>query len=117
MKSGVLAMIERFGREVSVIGENGEQIKIKAYLQAVTGTNRMHMQANHTPAGFDDRGAYLYIGPAEVEIKQKNRKGEIIDSFGKRYSVQRDEVLFFKDTPVYRWAILKENLQEAASND
>jgi len=114
MKSGVLAMIEKLGREVSVVGEGGEHIKIKAYLQPVTGVNRTYMQGSHTSAGFDERGSHLYIGPADVEIKHKNRGGEIIDSSGKSYSVQRDEVLFFKDYAIYRWAILREKMQEAA---
>lgn len=117
MKSAILAMIERFGREVSVAGDEGSQTKVKAYLQAIIGTNRQHMQSSHTPAGFDERGSYLYIGPAEVEIKRKDRHGEIVDSFGKIYTVQRDEVLFFKDAALYRWAILREKALEVVSGE
>ena len=101
-------LAQKYGRAVEIALPGGGDLAVSAFVQPLTYRNRAYMQGSHTPAGFDDRGYFLYIGPAEHVLRRFGKTGRITDSSGVKYRVQREELVYFKDRPCYRWAILKE---------
>lgn len=77
----------------------------RALIQPLRYKNKMYLEGTQTPIGLNARGYYMYIGPAEQELRVS--ADEWLESGGVRYEVDRVESVSFRGEPVYRWAILR----------
>ena len=63
MQEKLQALIERYGRSVSLSMEDGwHSPQFRALIQPLRYKNKMYLEGVHTPIGIHDPGYYLYIG-------------------------------------------------------
>ena len=98
--------LERCGGMVYRCRENGTRSGgFRALIQPLRYKNKMYLEGTHTPIGLNERGYYMYIGPAEQEIRAEN--GTFLLCGGIRYEVDRAERVDYAGEAVYYWAILR----------
>ena len=101
-------MFDRFGREIILRDTDGWQSPVfHGFIQPLRYKNKMYLNGVNTVIGFNSEGHYLYIGPPNHDLSSLT--GEYwIESNGKKFTVDRCEKVYFKNTVIYIWAIVRE---------
>ena len=92
MQEKLQALIERYGRSVSLSMEDGwHSPQFRALIQPLRYKNKMYLEGVHTPIGIHDPGYYLYIGPAAHDVTKLSSMGEDVwlnAPAGRRYQTR-----------------------------
>ena len=111
MQEKLQALIERYGRSVSLSMEDGwHSPQFRALIQPLRYKNKMYLEGVHTPIGIHDPGYYLYIGPAAHDVTKLGSMGDEVwlnASGGERYQIDRAERVYLGEEALYIWAILR----------
>ena len=99
----IQALLNRYGTDISVIGEGGTRV-IRGLFRAVNSKSWQSMESEATLLGEVTRGQYAYMGPAEGGI----REGDTLMLGDRRYLVRRAEYYYFQNQPVYQWGLCVE---------
>ena len=96
----------RYGKDMEILYPNGSTTKtFKAFIQPLRYKNKMYLYGVNTEIGYNSQGYYLYIGPAEFDLKRV--EGSVILCEGTKYMIDRCEKMDFKGKPIYIWAIVR----------
>lgn len=102
------SMFEKFGQDVILKGPNNWNSSVfGAFVQPLRYKNKMYLNGVNTVIGFNSQGHYLYIGPPEHDISSLD-KNYYIEAEDKKFMIDRCEKVYFKNTVVYIWAIIRE---------
>ena len=96
-------VFRRYGVEAKV-AHGGTEETVRIFFQPSTSKSWQNMEPLMNPLGKGPGGQFLYIGPAEVEI----RSGDQVTVAGKSYILRRAEAILDADGPVYRWGLCVE---------
>lgn len=103
--------LRRCGGDVYLVGDDGRKTgPFRALIQPLRYKNKMYLEGTQTPVGLNNRGYYMYIGPADRAISASDSL--YLESGGVRYQIDRAEAVCFRGETVYRWAVLR-NVTEA----
>lgn len=99
-------LFAEFGNEMLLKKEDGWKSEIfHGFIQPLRYKNKIYLNGVNTVIGFNDEGNYLYIGPAEHDITQLDGWIEMKD---KKYTIDRAEYVYCKNSVIYIWAIIRE---------
>ena len=99
MLRAVETVLQRHGRDLTHI-RSGQTAQLRAFLQPVTARTAT---VRATPAGMDRGEKYLFIGP----LQPKLLPGDELQSGERSYTVERAEVIFGADGPLWQWAMCR----------
>lgn len=102
------SMFNKYGQEIILKNTEGWRSPIfGGFIQPLRYKNKMYLNGVNTVIGFNSQGHYLYIGPPNHDLSALTGESWI-ESNGKKYTVDRCEKVYFKNTVVYIWAIIRE---------
>lgn len=81
-----------------------EKTEIYGFFEPDTGKVDRLMQLHPGPLGLESRNRYIYIGPAEFELRQ----GDQLEIDEKHYLVRSAQMVFGLRKPAYVWAMCVE---------
>lgn len=96
-------LIDRYGRWVT---QCGTSFSFRCILQPMRYKNKMFLDSQYTKLGVVDESCFLYIGPANVPIAESVYP-VLYDETGQHYVCVKTETVYFKNEPLYHWAILR----------
>ncbi len=97
-----------YGREVYLHGpQNWVSEKYHAFIQPLRYKNKMYLDGVNTAIGYNSQGHYLYIGPANHDLTGVNDSSTWIESDNVKYKVDRAEKVYYGNSVLYIWAIIK----------
>ena len=101
MKALIESILQGYGRLVTV--RDGQSARtFRALVQPVTEKGWASTRKLIESLGRVPKGQYVYIGPAEMEIKQ----GQTVEVRQEAYVVRRSETMALGDETLYVWALL-----------
>jgi len=77
------------------------------FVQPLRYKNKMYVDTRMTELGLDDDGRFVYIGLPESLLTDTAGNGRKIDVGGLSYVVIRAENVFYRNEPIYVWAVVK----------
>lgn len=101
MKELLDAILTGYGSTVTILYEDDTQVTVRAFLQPVSAKGWQNMQAAVKNLGEIAPGQFVYIGPAEKPLSDRDR----LLCAGQRYQVRRAEVLQLADESLYVWGL------------
>ncbi len=105
----ISTMFKKFGREIRLARDDGWYSPIfHGFIQPLRYKNKIYLDGVYTVIGFDNQGKYLYIGPPEHDLTNFDTTQGHIEADGVKYTIDRAEKVYYSDTPVYIWAIIRE---------
>ncbi len=108
----VKRLINKYGQPVRAYSDDGwSSGEYFAFIQPVRYKNKMYLNDVESPIGTVSECYYLYIGPADVILKNMEGKAKLSSSIMK-CTVERSESVFFGDEIIYNWAILRRVVEE-----
>ena len=109
MKTLMESILQGYGSLVTV--REGESARtFRALVQPVTEKGWQATRKVIETLGKIQKGQYVYIGPADVEL----RAGQRLEVQGEKFLVRRCETQYLADEAVYVWALLVKAGGEAA---
>jgi len=93
-------LLERYGQRLELRRE-GETAPVRAFFQPVGEKKDGSVP---TPAGTRPEGKWLYLGPADVQI----REGDAVVWQGGTFLARRAREIAVGESVLYRWAIFEE---------
>ena len=96
-------IIRDYGSTVTVVKEDGSTT-VRAFLQLVTSKSWQNMERMIPSGGQIKRGQFLYIGPAEVDVRDAIH----LECGGRLFRVRRADVILFQDKPLFIWGLCVE---------
>ena len=103
MRRMVEKMMNGYGREMTVV-QGESQTVVRGFFQPVTGKVERLALPEMGALGRESRERFIYIGPAEPELKT----GNTVEVAGKSYHVRSADVIWGNGQPVYCWAMCVE---------
>lgn len=103
-------LINTVGRSVYIKEGMWQSKTYRAVIQPLRYKNKMYLNGEVNDLGHYSEGFYLYIGPASVKLSSLGISASLYTSDSKRYKIERWENIFYKEEPLYTWAVLKERL-------
>ena len=100
MKRIVEQMLMQYGRQVAV-DHSGEKTVVKAFLQPVNAKVERLAMVQMGPLGRENRGQFVYMGPAEPALEPDDR----LAADGSRYQVRSAQLVYGCGEAVYCWAL------------
>ena len=101
-------LFSSYGREAQIYKETGWKSGIfHCFIQPLRYKNKMYLDGVNTPIGYNSQGHYLYIGPANHDLTGVTDSSTWIQADGIKYKVDRAEKVYFGNTVIYIWAIIK----------
>ena len=102
-------MFDKFGREITLSDGDGWQSTVfHGFIQPLRYKNKIYLDGVYTVIGFDNQGKYLYIGPPEHDLTVLDTLTGLVECDGVKYTIDRAEKVYYSETPVYIWAIIRE---------
>ena len=99
----------RIGKDVFITNSTGWQSPVfRAAIQPLRYKNKMYLGGVYTEIGKAKYDYFLYIGPPDHDISRLSADSRIIDSSGRGFTVDHCETVYYKNTPFYIWAIVRE---------
>lgn len=99
----------RIGKDVFITNSTGWQSPVfRAAIQPLRYKNKMYLGGVYTEIGKAKYDYFLYIGPPDHDISCLSADSRIIDSSGRGFTVDHCETVYYKNTPFYIWAIVRE---------
>ena len=109
MKTLMESILQGYGSLVTV--RDGQSARtFRALVQPVTEKGWQATRKVIETLGKVQKGQYVYIGPADVEL----RTGQRLETQGEEFLVRRCETRYLADEAVYVWALLVKAGGEAA---
>ena len=103
--------IEKYGQLLSI--EQGEKrTSFRAFFQPLRYKNKMYLSVIQTELGYDVLTKFLLICPAYIPLEAVNGLDCFLRSGNGDYNVDHCEKIFFRDEPLYYWAIVHRNKGE-----
>ena len=103
MRKKLEQAMERFGTELTI--HHGEETKtLRGFFRAVNSKSWQNMESVVSLLGEISRGQYVYLGPANVAVKE----GDTLNLGTKSYLFRRVEAYFFGNRPIYLWGLCVE---------
>lgn len=96
-------ILRDYGRKI-LLCRGLEKTEIFGFFQPDTGKVDRLMQLHPGPLGLENRNRYIYIGPADVELRQ----GDELEIDAKHYQVRSVQTVYGPRKPVYIWAMCVE---------
>ena len=96
-------LVDRFGFQAQLVSGNGE-VCIKAFLQPITSLDKRYYRDPVTEAGTVSGMRYLYLGPADNELKIY----DTVKCRGREFETISAEMIYGGSKPVCCWAVLRE---------
>ena len=97
-------MIEKIfashGTDLTVT-RGAEYWQTRGFLQPDISRAKQNMYPEFTATGLQQAGQYLFLGPAEPEV----RSGDILVRGEERYLLRRVELLRHGEQPLYQWGL------------
>lgn len=97
------ALMTRWGTDMTIVGE-GMKTTVRGFFRAVNSKSWQNMESVVSLLGEISRGQYVYIGPADVAVKE----GDSLNLGTKSYLFRRVEAYYFGNQPVYLWGLCVE---------
>ena len=103
----LFSVAARFGQRLRLVPPEGEPGGyFSAFLRPLRYKNKMYLDGVNTEIGFNAQGHYLYIGPPSVDLTAA-AEGTLLQAGVTLYKIDRCEKVFFKNEPLYIWAIVR----------
>lgn len=100
-------IIHCYGQQVTLL--HGDlPSTYRAFFQPARSKTWQNMHLEMSPLGITPRGQYVYIGPVTPEAE----RDDVLLVLGKRYRIQRSEVIQDQNGPIYRWGLCMEEGDE-----
>ena len=103
MKRTMEALMTRWGTDMTIVSE-GMKTTVRGFFRAVNSKSWQNMESVVSLLGEISRGQYVYIGPADVAVKE----GDSLNLGTKSYLFRRVEAYYFGNQPVYLWGLCVE---------
>ena len=94
-------ILKCYGSEIWIPRLNGF---VYGFLQGVRGKGQNLVLKEVGPLGVVPEGQWVFIGPAEPEI----RMDDVLELDGKAYQIRRIDLVRGTDGPVYQWGMCME---------
>lgn len=101
----IRSLFDEYGIKVNLIGPSGEH-EYRCLIQPMRYKNKMFIDSQYTKVGIVDESCFLYLGPPEHELTELIGT-QLYDEFGRSFSCVKTEKIFFGNTPMYTWAVLR----------
>lgn len=109
MKSSFDQLLTRFGQDITLTPRStGEPLTLRAFLQPIL-KRREELPITPSPLGAVSQKRWLYLGSAGQPLAT----GDRVDLDTLALVVQEERTIYWQDTPLYRWAILRERKEAA----
>ena len=103
--------IEKYGQTLS-IEKDGTTTPFRGFFQPLRYKNKMYLSVITTELGYDVLTKFLLICPVTVPLETVNGL-DVFLRFGEEdFSVDHCEKIYFKDEPLYYWAVVHQNKGE-----
>ncbi len=99
----------RFTEEFTVRLSGGSSV-IHGTLMPLRYKNKMYLNDRISEIGSSTQGYYLLLCEPLPELK--NSDAEIYMNGKSGFAVDRAETVFYKNSPVYQWAVLREIIEQ-----
>lgn len=103
MERAIAQILRQYGTDM-VLHHDGQEKTVRGFFQAVNAKSWQSMESQATLLGEISRGQYLYLGPAEVPV----REGDVLALGQKQYLLRRVEVYRFMGKALYCWGLCVE---------
>ena len=101
-------VIKKYGRRIKVCDSNGDVLEhTKCIIQPLRYKNKMYTQGTPTEIGLAQSGYYLMIAPPSFAVYDSDNSICISDD-NMTYHLDRSEKVYFGDSVMYIWAVLRE---------
>ncbi len=104
-------IFEKFGRSVYITSENYTSEIFRALVQPLRYKNKMYVAGTNTEIGLAEENYYLYIGPAEKDLRKIGGLLMLHTADGKNYEVHKSEKIYNGENAWYVWAVIKEKVR------
>ena len=96
-------LMARWGTDMTIV--SGEEEKtVRGFFRAVNSKSWQNMESVVSLLGEISRGQYVYLGPANVAVKE----GDTLNLGTKSYLFRRVESYYFGNQPIYLWGLCVE---------
>ena len=103
MRQTVEKLMTRYGTDMTIVS-GGNETTVRAFFRAVNSKSWQNMESVVSLLGEISRGQYVYIGPADVAVKE----GDSLNLGTKSYLFRRVEAYYFGNQPAYLWGLCVE---------
>ena len=103
MKKTMETLMARWGTDMTIVSEGIEKT-VRGFFRAVNSKSWQNMESVVSLLGEISRGQYVYLGPANVVVKE----GDTLNLGTKSYLFRRVEPYYFKNQPIYLWGLCVE---------
>ncbi len=104
--SCVSGLINKFGRTVTIIPGEGEEISTKAFIQPLRYKDSSNMGGKCMNVGYSSGRNYLYIGDKSTRLDLLPFDTKIATP-DETYVAKRAQAVYLGESVVYVWAILQ----------
>lgn len=94
------------GKTCTVIFENGDEVRVKAFISSVWHRNKSRFEGAFSQIGEVGTDYSIYIGPSDFDITVLSRD-DIVISGSKKYCFVRAEAFVVGDVVQYYTGVLK----------
>lgn len=102
-------LLARFGQSVTLTpGDPGPSLALRAFLQPIL-KRREALPVTPSPLGAVSQKRWLYLGAGGQALAP----GDRVDAGELSLVVQEAHIVYWRDEPFYRWAILRERKEAA----
>ncbi|MCR4614795.1 MAG: hypothetical protein K5756_01410 [Clostridiales bacterium] len=109
----ISSIFKKYGRSVSIYDAMGFSAgDFHAFIQPLRYKNKMYLDGVNTQIGFNSQGHYLYIGPPEYDFTGLSGDSWL-ECGGKKYKIDRAEIVYRGNKKYYVWAIIREIVEES----
>ena len=103
MRRAVEKIMVRHGTDLTIV--SGSETKtVRGFFRAVNSKSWQSMESEATLLGEISRGQYVYMGPADGDV----REGDTLLLGGSSYLFRRTELYYYGNQPVYQWGLCVE---------
>ena len=103
MRQTVEKLMTRYGTDMTIVSGE-EQKTARGFFRAVNSKSWQNMESVVSLLGEISRGQYVYLGPADVAVKE----GDTLLLGEKSYLFRRVEPYYFGNQPIYQWGLCVE---------
>ncbi len=104
------SLLKRYGRSVYITSEKLNSEIFNALVQPLRYKNKMYVAGTNTEIGLAEENYYLYIGPADKDLRKMGSSVTLYTADGKSYEVQKSEKIYNGENVWYIWAVIKEKV-------
>lgn len=108
LKKKIDSLLEKHGRKIEIFFDE-TPIDTFALIQPLRYKNKMYLELERSEIGIKDNTCFLYIGPAEYDLRDSNVTIRCEDG---SFSVSRADMIYFGNTPSYVWAVLNKRIKD-----